>query len=70
MDLSSGQRRLTQAENDRRNATEACIICGGTDHFMAVYPIRCNHPLVAHATTVSTANGSQEAELGKAVSLG
>jgi len=69
MDLSSGWPRLTQAEKDRRRATGACIICGGTDHFMAVCPIRRNRPLAAHATTVSTADGAQEAESGKAVSL-
>jgi hypothetical protein len=69
MDLSSGRPRLTQAEKDRRRATGACIICGGTDHFMAVCPIRRNRPLAAHATTVSTADGTQEAESGKAVSL-
>jgi hypothetical protein len=69
MDLSSGRPRLTQAEKDRRRATGACIICGGTDHFMAVCPIRRNRPLAAHATSVSVADGTQEAESGKAVSL-
>jgi len=69
MDLSSGRPRLTQAEKDRRRVIGTCIICGGTDHFMAVCPIRRNCPLAAHATTVSTAKGTQEAESGKAVSL-
>jgi len=69
MDLSSGRPHLTQAEKDCRRATGAYIICVGMDHFMAVCPIRRNRPLAAHATTVSTAEGTQEAESGKAVSL-
>ena len=69
MDLSSGRPRLTQAEEDRRRATGACIICGGMDHFLAVCPIRRNRPLAAHATTVSATDGAQELESGKAASL-
>ena len=69
MDLSSGRPRLTQAEKDRRRAPGACIICGGTDHFMAVCPNRRNRPLATHATTVSVTDGAQETESGKAVSL-
>jgi len=69
MDLSSGRPRLTQAEKDRRRAIGACIICVGTDDFMAVYTICRNRLLPAHATSVSVADCTQEAELGKAVSF-
>jgi len=69
MDLSSGRPRLTQAEKDRCRATGACIIYAGTDHIMAVCPIRRNHPLAAHATSVSVTEGAQETELVIAASL-